>query len=193
MPAPDAPRVALARGRRIARGDAGRQSAGLTGRVPRRLRRAPTRTRSRARAGGRRSGLRASADVSSAAASLPRRFASLVRIEHTVFALPFAYVGAFLAVGRLPRLGQPALGDGGDGRRPDARDGPEPPHRRGARRAQPAYGDARDPVRAPHGRPGLRVCAALRSRSTSSRCSSSIRSCAGCGRSRSPSSSPTRT
>jgi 4-hydroxybenzoate polyprenyltransferase len=28
---------------------------------------------------------------------LPRRFASLVRIEHTVFALPFAYVGAFLA------------------------------------------------------------------------------------------------
>jgi hypothetical protein len=36
--------------------------------------------------------------VSSAAASLPRRFASLVRIEHTVFALPFAYVGAFLAV-----------------------------------------------------------------------------------------------
>jgi 4-hydroxybenzoate polyprenyltransferase len=29
--------------------------------------------------------------------ALPRRFASLVRIEHTVFALPFAYVGAFLA------------------------------------------------------------------------------------------------
>ena len=28
---------------------------------------------------------------------LPRRFASLVKIEHTVFALPFAYVGAFLA------------------------------------------------------------------------------------------------
>jgi 4-hydroxybenzoate polyprenyltransferase len=35
--------------------------------------------------------------VTSAALSLPRRFASLVRIEHTVFALPFAYVGAFLA------------------------------------------------------------------------------------------------
>ena len=35
---------------------------------------------------------------------LPRRFASLVRIEHTVFALPFAYVGAFLAV-----LGWPGL------------------------------------------------------------------------------------
>jgi len=32
----------------------------------------------------------------------PRRFASLVRIEHTVFALPFAYVGAFLAVNGVP-------------------------------------------------------------------------------------------
>lgn len=35
---------------------------------------------------------------------LPRRLASLVRIEHTVFALPFAYVGAFLAVGGWPGL-----------------------------------------------------------------------------------------
>ena len=35
-------------------------------------------------------------------ASLPRRFASLVKIEHTVFALPFAYVGALLAVGAWP-------------------------------------------------------------------------------------------
>jgi 4-hydroxybenzoate polyprenyltransferase len=33
---------------------------------------------------------------------LPRRLASLVRIEHTVFALPFAYVGAFLAAGGWP-------------------------------------------------------------------------------------------
>ncbi len=30
----------------------------------------------------------------SAAVEYPRRFASLVKIEHTVFALPFAYVGA---------------------------------------------------------------------------------------------------
>ena len=37
-------------------------------------------------------------------APLPRRFASLVRIEHTVFALPFAYVGAFLAVDGWPGL-----------------------------------------------------------------------------------------
>jgi 4-hydroxybenzoate polyprenyltransferase len=35
-------------------------------------------------------------------ATHPRRFASLVKIEHTVFALPFAYVGAFLAVDAVP-------------------------------------------------------------------------------------------
>jgi 4-hydroxybenzoate polyprenyltransferase len=34
--------------------------------------------------------------------SLPRRLASLVRIEHTVFALPFAYVGALLAADGWP-------------------------------------------------------------------------------------------
>jgi 4-hydroxybenzoate polyprenyltransferase len=33
---------------------------------------------------------------------LPTRYARLVKIEHTVFALPFAYVGAFLAVGGSP-------------------------------------------------------------------------------------------
>src|SRR5881398_2082854 len=32
----------------------------------------------------------------------PARFARLVKIEHTVFALPFAYVGAFLAVNGTP-------------------------------------------------------------------------------------------
>jgi 4-hydroxybenzoate polyprenyltransferase len=35
-------------------------------------------------------------------APLPTRYARLVKIEHTVFALPFAYVGAFLAVGKSP-------------------------------------------------------------------------------------------
>ncbi len=40
--------------------------------------------------------------MSSATVSLPRRFASLVKFEHTVFALPFAYVGAFLAVNGYP-------------------------------------------------------------------------------------------
>jgi 4-hydroxybenzoate polyprenyltransferase len=34
--------------------------------------------------------------------ALPRRFASLVKIEHTVFALPFAYIGALLAVDGIP-------------------------------------------------------------------------------------------
>jgi 4-hydroxybenzoate polyprenyltransferase len=36
------------------------------------------------------------------AVALPARFARLVKIEHTVFALPFAYVGALLAVGGVP-------------------------------------------------------------------------------------------
>jgi 4-hydroxybenzoate polyprenyltransferase len=35
-------------------------------------------------------------------ATLATRYARLVKIEHTVFALPFAYVGAFLAVGGAP-------------------------------------------------------------------------------------------
>lgn len=35
-------------------------------------------------------------------APLPARLARLVKIEHTVFALPFAYVGAFLAVNGTP-------------------------------------------------------------------------------------------
>ena len=37
-----------------------------------------------------------------ALAALPRRFASLVKIEHTIFALPFAYIGALLAVDGAP-------------------------------------------------------------------------------------------
>jgi 4-hydroxybenzoate polyprenyltransferase len=36
------------------------------------------------------------------AVAYPVRFARLVKFEHTVFALPFAYVGAFLAVGAVP-------------------------------------------------------------------------------------------
>jgi 4-hydroxybenzoate polyprenyltransferase len=40
--------------------------------------------------------------ASTTPALLPARFARLVKIEHTVFALPFAYVGAFLSVGRTP-------------------------------------------------------------------------------------------
>lgn len=38
----------------------------------------------------------------STAVALPRRFASLVKIEHTLFALPFAYIGALLCVQAVP-------------------------------------------------------------------------------------------
>jgi 4-hydroxybenzoate polyprenyltransferase len=38
------------------------------------------------------------------AARYPRLFASLVKLEHTVFALPFAYIGAFLAVDGVPSI-----------------------------------------------------------------------------------------
>ena len=40
--------------------------------------------------------------MSASTASYPRRFVSLVKFEHTVFALPFAYVGALLAVDGIP-------------------------------------------------------------------------------------------
>jgi 4-hydroxybenzoate polyprenyltransferase len=40
--------------------------------------------------------------VTEAALRYPRLFASLVKVEHTVFALPFAYVGALLAVEGVP-------------------------------------------------------------------------------------------
>ena len=35
-----------------------------------------------------------------------RRFVSLVKLEHTVFALPYAYTGAILALGRVPSARQ---------------------------------------------------------------------------------------
>ena len=40
----------------------------------------------------------------SATAVNARRFVSLVKIEHTVFALPFAYVGAILAEAGIPAV-----------------------------------------------------------------------------------------
>jgi 4-hydroxybenzoate polyprenyltransferase len=43
--------------------------------------------------------------MSATAVSLPRRFASLVKLEHTVFALPFAYVGMLLALGDVRAAG----------------------------------------------------------------------------------------
>ena len=40
--------------------------------------------------------------MTSAAVRYPRLFLSLVKFEHTIFALPFAYIGAFLAVDGIP-------------------------------------------------------------------------------------------
>ena len=40
------------------------------------------------------------------AAPLPVRYARLVKLEHTVFALPFAYVGALLSVDGWPGFGR---------------------------------------------------------------------------------------
>ena len=75
-----------------------------------------------------------------------RLYYRLVKFEHTIFALPFAYVGAFLAVdGRAVRA-RPALDHRRDGRRPLARDGAQPPDRRAHRRGEPAHGGARAPV-----------------------------------------------
>ena len=41
---------------------------------------------------------------SAAHPSLPRRLANLVRLEHSLFALPYALVGALLAADGLPPL-----------------------------------------------------------------------------------------
>jgi 4-hydroxybenzoate polyprenyltransferase len=43
-----------------------------------------------------------SSTVSDTGLGKARLFASLIKVEHTIFALPFAYVGAFLAVGGVP-------------------------------------------------------------------------------------------
>ena len=86
----------------IARHDTRRQPPGLARRLPRRLRRDPRPALPHALellAGERDA---RTPDVSASAATLPRRFASLVKLEHTVFALPFAYVGALLAVDGWP-------------------------------------------------------------------------------------------
>src|SRR5439155_6038162 len=97
----DAPRSAVARRRRDDRHDARRQPSRFDRRLPRRLRGAATRARARVEAPDRR-GDRAPTDMSTASVAMPRRFASLVKIEHTLFALPFAYVGAILCIHAVP-------------------------------------------------------------------------------------------
>jgi 4-hydroxybenzoate polyprenyltransferase len=50
--------------------------------------------------------LTASGDAAGASASKPALFARLIKIEHSVYALPFAYAGAFLAAGGMPTWSQ---------------------------------------------------------------------------------------
>ena len=110
---------------------------------------------------------------------------ALVKIEHTVFALPFAYVGALLAVDGVPSahdllwitvamVGARSLA-------------------MGLNRLIDAGIDARNPRTATRELPARRLTRARRSRllrrsrspCSCSPCGSSTRSCAGCGRSRS--------
>ena len=62
--------------------------------------------RARARARARRppAALRADDARAMSAVAIAQRFANLVRLEHTVFALPYAYVGAILAVDGWPGI-----------------------------------------------------------------------------------------
>ena len=168
------------------------EPAGLDRRVPRRLRGSAARARARAGAARGRPD-RARADMTdSTLAALPVRYARLVKIEHTLFALPFAYVGAFLVGRRRPVGARPALGDGRDGRRPLAGDGAEPADRCADRCVESAHRDARDSRPACSGSVPWSRSASAPWRSSWSRSGSSTRSSAGCGRSRCSHSSSTR-
>src|SRR5206468_9043462 len=79
----------------------GRQPTGLARRMSGRIRGAQAGARACLGVARGRGGVVSPADVIQAV-EYPRRFASLVKFEHTVFALPFAYVGAFLAVDGVP-------------------------------------------------------------------------------------------
>src|SRR5262249_14629474 len=96
----------LARARRHRRADARRQLRRLARRVPRRLRRDQAGAAARAQAARRPAHRnRPRAHMTNTYPEPPGTtvlFARLVKFEHTIFALPFAYVGAFLAVGGVP-------------------------------------------------------------------------------------------
>jgi hypothetical protein len=70
--------------------------------------------------------------------SVARLYYRLVKFEHTIFALPFAYVGAFLAVGGVPSA-HDLLWIACDGRGALACDGAEPADRRAHRCGEPAH------------------------------------------------------
>src|SRR5581483_1649234 len=102
----DAARAAVARSGRHARERTRRQPGGLPRRLPRRLCRAASRTAARAQAARRPAHRdRPRAHVTNVYPEPPGTtvlFARLVKFEHTIFALPFAYVGALLAVHGIP-------------------------------------------------------------------------------------------
>ena len=89
----------------------------------------------------------------------PRLFASLVKFEHTVFALPFAYVGAFLAVDGVPSAHDLLWITVAMVGARIARHGPQPPDRR------------RASTRATRARPAASSRAALLSALARGRCS----------------------
>ena len=160
---------------RLRHGEGGRQ-----GDVDRRDRRSSRRRRSPCDAPS--SG---AAPMSAVAAPLPVRLARLVRLEHTVFALPFAYVGALLATDGWPGLGPMAwITVAMVGARTLAM---------GLNRLVDAEIDARNPrtegrelpAGALHARPGRRAVPARSGRLPGRRLPARTRSCAGCGRSRS--------
>ena len=95
------PHGALSRGVSGTRGAHDRDHAA---RQPARLRGGLGGARARARARGQAAALRADDARAMSAVALGQRFVSLVRLEHTVFALPYAYVGAILAVDGWPGL-----------------------------------------------------------------------------------------
>ena len=102
----DAARPALARGRRHGRQRARRQPRRLAGRLPRRLRGAAAGAPACPESVGRSDNSYRPHPYVSDTAYTPlgtaRLFARLIKVEHTIFALPFAYVGALLAVDEVP-------------------------------------------------------------------------------------------
>ena len=84
--------------------------------------------------------------MADAALRYPRLFASLVKFEHTIFALPFAYVGAFLAVDGVPSA-PTSSGSRWRWSAREPRDGAQPADRRRASTRATRERPARAPAR----------------------------------------------
>ncbi len=138
------PHGLLGRGVAGIRGNAHRQPSGVDRRLPRRLSSPAAGTRARARADRRRD-VRAPGDVSSALASpAGSRRSSRSSTRSSLFR---SRTSSAPLRPRRPVRARPPLDHGGYGGRAVARDGAQPGHRCGDRRAQPADGRARASVR----------------------------------------------